>query len=143
MRCLNGQSRNYQSNLAGSADTDLLMLVLEMISEIPPVVNSNVRLGVFFLLFKVEHALVELHHYALKVKVKSCSVVSNSLQPHGIYSPWNSPGQITRVGSLSLLQGIFLTQGSNLGLLHCRRILYQLSHQGRPLLCLSVNEFIR
>ena len=42
------------------------------------------------------------------------------------YSPWNSPGQNTGVGSLSCLQGIFLTQVSNQGLLHCRRILYQL-----------------
>ena len=56
--------------------------------------------------------------------------MSNSLQPHGPYSPWNSPGQNTGVGCLSLLQGIFPTQGSNPGLLHCRRILYQLSHQG-------------
>ena len=47
-------------------------------------------------------------------------------------SPWNSPGQNTGVGSLSLLQGIFPTQGSNLGLLPCRRILYQLSHKGSP-----------
>ena len=38
----------------------------------------------------------------------------------------------TGVGSLSLLQRSFLTQGSNRGLLHCRRILYQLSHQGSP-----------
>ena len=38
----------------------------------------------------------------------------------------------TRVGSLSLLQGIFLTQESNRGLLHCRQILYQLSYQGSP-----------
>ena len=45
----------------------------------------------------------------------------------------NSPGQNTRVGSLSLLQGIFPMQGSNPGLLHCRQILYQLSHQGSPL----------
>ena len=44
----------------------------------------------------------------------------------------NSPGQNTGVGSLSLLQGIFPTQGSNPGLPHCRRILYQLSHQGSP-----------
>ena len=48
------------------------------------------------------------------------------------YSPWNSPGQNTGVGSLCLLKGIFLTQGSNPGLLHCRQILYQLSHKGRP-----------
>ena len=63
---------------------------------------------------------------------ESRSVVSDSLRPHGLYSPWNSPGQDTRVGSRSLLQGIFPTQGSNPGLPHCRRILYQLSHQGSP-----------
>ena len=55
-----------------------------------------------------------------------------SLQSQGLYSPWNSPGQNTEVGSCSLLQGIFSTQGSNLGLPHCRRILYQLSHQRSP-----------
>ena len=59
----------------------------------------------------------------------SHSVMSDSLRPH---SPWNSPGQNTGVGSLSLLQGIFPTQGSNPALLHCRWILYQLSHMGRP-----------
>ena len=59
-------------------------------------------------------------------------VTSDSLQPHGQYSPWNSPGQNTGVGSLSLLQGIFSTQGSNPGLSHCRQILYQLSHKGSP-----------
>ena len=58
--------------------------------------------------------------------------VSKSLRPHGLYSPWNSPGQNTGVGSLSLLQGIFPTQGLNPGLPHCRWILYQLSHQGSP-----------
>ena len=57
---------------------------------------------------------------------------SNSLWPHGLYRPWNSPGQKTGVGSHSLLQGIFPTQGSNTGLLHCRQILYQLSQQGSP-----------
>ena len=100
-------------------------------------------------------------------KRESLSVMSNSLWPHGLISPWNSPGQSrlpfpspgnlpnpgieprsptlqedslpaepqgkpknTGVGSLSLLQGIFLTQESNWGLLHCRWILYQLSYQG-------------
>ena len=58
---------------------------------------------------------------------ESCSIMSDSFQSHGLYSPWNSPGQNAGVGSLSLLQGIFPTQGSNPGLLHCRRILYQLS----------------
>ena len=61
-----------------------------------------------------------------------CSVMSNFLRPYGLYSPWNSPGLNTGVDSHSLLQGIFPTQGSNPGLLHCRWILYQLSHQGSP-----------
>ena len=47
-------------------------------------------------------------------------------------SPWNSAGHNTGVVSLSLLQGIFPTQGSNPGLQHCRRIIYQLSHKGSP-----------
>ena len=51
----------------------------------------------------------------------SRSVVSDSLWPHGLYSPWNSPGQNTGVGSLYLFQGIFPTQGSNPGLPHCRQ----------------------
>ena len=63
---------------------------------------------------------------------ESRSVVSDSLRPHGLYSPWNSPGQNTGVGSYSLLQGIFPTLGSNRGLPHCRRILNQLSHEGSP-----------
>ena len=46
---------------------------------------------------------------------------------------WNSPGKYTGVDSHSLLRGIFLIQGSNLGLLHCRQILYCLSHQGKVL----------
>ena len=63
-----------------------------------------------------------------KVKVaQSC----RTLRPID-YSPWNSPGQNTGVGSLSLLQVIFPTQGSNPGLPHCRRILYQLSFKGSP-----------
>ena len=63
---------------------------------------------------------------------ESCSVMSNSLQHFGLYSPWNSPGQNIEVGSLSLLQGILPTQGLNCGILHCRQILYQLSHKGSP-----------
>ena len=52
--------------------------------------------------------------------------------PYGLHSPWNSPEQNTGVGSLSLLQGIFPTQGLNPGLPHCGWILYQLSHKGSP-----------
>ena len=56
--------------------------------------------------------------------------VSDSLGSHRLHNPWNSSGQNTGVGSLSLLQGIFLTQESNWDLLHCRWILYWLSHEG-------------
>ena len=62
----------------------------------------------------------------------SNSVVSSSLQPHGLWPAWlfvswYSPGKNTKVGSHSLLHGIFLTQGSNPGLPHCRQTLYHLS----------------
>ena len=69
---------------------------------------------------------------------ESRSVVSDSLWPRGLYSPWNSPGQNTGVVSLSLLQGIFPTQGSNPGLPHFRQILDQLRHQGSS----EVEEFL-
>ena len=64
---------------------------------------------------------------------ESRSVMSDPLRPHGLYSPWNPPGQNTGVDSLCLLQGIFPTQGSNPRVLLCRRILYQLSHRGDDL----------
>ena len=70
--------------------------------------------------------------YCKALEHESHSVLSDSLRPRGLYSPWNSPGQNTGVGSLSLLQGIFPTQGSNPGLPRCRQILYQLSHKGGP-----------
>ena len=68
----------------------------------------------------------------------TCSVMPNSLWPHWLQParllcPWNSPGKNTGVGCHCLLQGIFLTQGLNLGLLHCGQILYGLSHQGSPM----------
>ena len=73
----------------------------------------------------------------VKVKVFSRSVESDSLRTHGLQPtrllcPWNSQGKNSGVGCHSPLQGIFLTQGLNLGLPHCRQILYHLSHQGNP-----------
>ena len=68
-------------------------------------------------------------HYSFWNESESHSVVSDSLR---LYSPWNSSGQNTGVGSLSLLQGIFPNHGSNPGLLRCRQILYKLSHRGSP-----------
>jgi len=73
--------------------------------------------------------------------------MSDSLQPEGVYPsrllcPWNSPGKNPGVGSPYLLQGIFPTQGSNLGLLHFRQILYYPSYQGRPLLRLGPIKYL-
>ena len=64
----------------------------------------------------------------------SCSVVLDSLQPHGlqpirVFCPWDFPGKDPGVGCYFLLQMIFPTQGSNLDLLHCRQILHHLSYE--------------
>ena len=75
------------------------------------------------------------------------SLHPRGLQPARLLCPWDSPGKNTGVGCHSLLQGIFPAQGQNLGLLHCRQILYQLSHQGGPiyalLLLLLLSRFSR
>ena len=74
------------------------------------------QLGCYRILSRVLYA-VQYIPLQIGCESESCSVVSDSLRPHGLYSPWNSPGQNTGVGSHSLLQGIFPTQGSNSGLL--------------------------
>ena len=66
--------------------------------------------------------LLVLYESYIESESEICSVMSDS----------NSPGQNTGMGSLSLLQGIFPTQGLNPGLLHSRQILYQLSHKRSP-----------
>ena len=68
----------------------------------------------------------------MDVDVKVTQLYPALCDPHGLYSPWHSPGQNTGEVTLSLLQGIFPTQGSKPGLPHCRWILYQLSHKGSP-----------
>ena len=80
------------------------------------------------------HVLLGLYiafYFGGSIESEICSVMSYSLWPHGLYSPRNSPGQKIGV-NLSLLQGIFPTQGSNPGVPHCRKIPYHLSHQGSP-----------
>ena len=76
----------------------------------------------------------------------SVSVLSNSLRPHGLYPsrllcPQNVPGKNTGVGCNFLLQGIFLTQESNLGL-QCRQIFYWFSHQGSPFILTACSIYI-
>ena len=67
----------------------------------------------------------------VKVKVKVTQLYPALCNPMD-YTALNSPGQNPGVDGLPLLKGIFPTQGSNSVLLHCRQILYQLSHQGSP-----------
>ena len=83
-------------------------------------------------IYWVGQKVYSITSYRKESESESLSVMSDFLWPHGLYSPWNSPGQNTGVGSLSLLQEIFPNQGSNPGLPHWWRILYQLCHQGSP-----------
>ena len=86
-------------------------------------------LGIHYIIFLHTHTYI----LSWKSESESCSVVSDSLWPHGLYCPWNYPGQNTGVGIRCLLQRIFLTQGLDPGfpgLPHCMQIPYQLSHQG-------------
>ena len=69
---------------------------------------------------------------SLKVKVKSLTfqlLATPWTITARLFHPWDFPGKITGVGCHSLLQGIFPTQGLNLGLLNCRQTLYRLSHK--------------
>ena len=68
--------------------------------------------------------------------------MSESLRLHGLHSQWNSPGQNTGMGSLSLLQRIFPTQVSSKDLLHYRQILYQLSYRGSPWIQKQIGSWI-
>ena len=94
----------------------------------------NIRIYIFY---------THIHAYVCV----SCSVVSDPLRPHGLQPirllcSWNFPGKNTGVGSHSLLQGIFPTQGSNLGLQHCREIHYCLSYQRSPRSCLLESKSV-
>ena len=85
---------------------------------------------------------ISIHYYMALVRLlklteveSESEVVSDSLQPHGLWPtrvlhPWDSPGKSTGVCCHFFLQEIFPTQGSNPGLPHCRQTLYHLSHQG-------------
>ena len=92
------------------------------------------RWEIWSLLAFDSHRNLEFRSYQWsESEIESLSVASNSLWPHGLYRPWNSPGQNTGVGSLSLLQGIFPTQESNPAscIVH-GFFFYQLSHKGSP-----------
>ena len=78
----------------------------------------------------------------LSHSVMSDCLPSHGLQPARLLCPWNSSGKNTGVGCHALLQGIFPTQGSNPGLLHCRQILYHLSHLGLKQLLFAARSWV-
>ena len=77
--------------------------------------------------YKNKYSKVEKN---VKVKVLVIDSCPTLCQPMDC-SAWNSPGKNSGMDRYFLLPGIFLTQGSNMGLLHFRQILYHLSHQGK------------
>ena len=87
---------------------------------------------IFWLSQKELKEMVFSSRDSFSLQITSPGLGPHGLQPTRLLYPWNSPGKNTGEGSHSLLHGIFLTQGSNLGLLHCRQILYHLSLQGSP-----------
>ena len=102
--------------------------------------QSNMILSIFIILSSLSlHTEFCFHifevSYLMLIFGDECRSLSCvlTLRPHGLYSSWNSPGQNPGVGSLSLLQGIFPARELNRGLLHCRRILYQLNYEGSPI----------
>ena len=80
----------------------------------------------------MKHLFLRIH--VLCLVAQSCLTLCDPMDcsPPGSSVHWDSPGKNTGVGCHALLQGIFPTQGLNLGLPHCRWILYRLSHQGSP-----------
>ena len=104
-------SQQYGTGLPFLFPGDLLILGIELKFPVCPALACR-----FFYHWATKEALL----INTLGESESCSVMSDSLWPHGLYSPWNSPGQNSGVGSLSLLQGMFPTQGLNPGLTHCR-----------------------
>ena len=153
--CISGVIRIQKPTLLCEAEVSPFLKVRQALAKLSPEANSaqipsgctsggSIQLlgagGKHATSFKNYHSVfIPLFHKHLTEicaknymlgESESHSVMSKSLPPHGLYSPRNSPGQNTGVGSLSLLQGIFPTQGSNPGFLHSGRIFYQLSHKG-------------
>ena len=84
-------------------------------------------------LYRKKASYVPLWWSEIMFTVPFIKLQPHGLQPARLLCPWNSPGKNTGVGCHFLLQGIFLIQGSNTGLLHCRWIPYCLSHRESPI----------
>ena len=113
--------------------SSLLCYTKATLYKMEKIIASSLRVVMRFIWVKVCKSIQNNAWQKVSLFSVSCLVVFNSLQPHGLYPArllcsWNSPDENTGVGIHFLLQGIFLTQGSNPGLPHCRQILSHLSH---------------
>ena len=122
--------------------------IISKMGIIIPAWWNIVRVGLNFkILLQMRMFNTLLNMFSVNIKISYLSwYLSLCLVAQSCPTPWDhmdwgapgssvhgaSPGKNTRVGCHALLQGIFPTKRSNLGLPHCRRILYCLSHQGRP-----------
>ena len=108
--------------------------------------QENALLFLQIVLVELHMLVISVFLFNFSVSLEKCqvlisfvhvghSVMSDCLKPHGLQParllcPWDSPGKNIETGSHSLLQEIFMTQGLNSHVLHCRQILYSLSHKG-------------
>ena len=96
-----------------------------------PSVKGQLAAAVFTWFLQL-HLHPEHSRVSSEAEIEKRSAVSSTLQPHGLYSPWNSPGQNSGVGSCSLLQGDLPNSGMEPRSPTLQQILYRLSHQGSP-----------
>ena len=89
---------------------------------------------VWIAMYSFQYTWVSLIHFNVCVSYQCMHVCACvHAQPARLLCPWISKARVLGMGCHFLLQGMFLTQGSNLGLLHCRQTLYWLSHPRNPL----------
>ena len=116
----------------------------EVLNEPPQ--NESLWHGILSWRQLLSQKLLEAPHYVSPCAVQSlnhvwlCDPMDCSPPCSSVHR--DSPGKNTGVGCHAFLQGTFPTQGSNPGLPHCREILYQLSHQGSPMLAFIQSLFI-
>ena len=128
--CLNQCCRGWWDSLPSGSWVPLACLLLQVCAR----GDARVKRGVAFCLINLafDMLLGEINERWTFTMQKRKNLFSVCLFLNRFLCPWNSPGKNTGMGCHSLLQGIFLTQASNPSLLHCRQILYHLSHQGSP-----------
>ena len=131
------ESGSWSTMIASKCPQKLVVANGKLLQKYPPIqalVQEGQEDSTFQIPHKITHwqPLIQTQSPIHKdvLVAESCPTLCDPMvsQPPSFLCPWNSPSKNTRVGSHSLLQRIFLTQGWNPGLLRCRQILYHLSH---------------